>query len=77
MKPAVINVDLAWGAACDLVLLVQDAAGVPLDLSGAALDFALKAGDASVPLAVDAAMLRTLSYNVGQNAYALDLRPVP
>ena len=55
MKPAVINVDLAWGAACDLVLLVQDAAGVPLDLSGAALDFALKAGDASVPLAVDAA----------------------
>ena len=51
MKPAVINVDLAWGAACDLVLLVQDAAGVPLDLSGAALDFALKAGDASVPLA--------------------------
>lgn len=38
MKPAVINVDLAWGAACDLVLLVQDAAGVPLDLSGAALD---------------------------------------
>lgn len=55
MKPAVINVDLAWGAACDLVLLVQDAAGVPLDLSGASLDFALKAGDASVPLAVDAA----------------------
>ena len=55
MKPAVINVDLAGGAACDLVLLVQDAAGVPLDLSGAALDFALKAGDASVPLAVDAA----------------------
>lgn len=55
MKPAVINVGLAWGAACDLVLLVQDAAGVPLDLSGAALDFALKAGDASVPLAVDAA----------------------
>ena len=55
MKPAVINVDLAWGAACDLVLLVQDAAGVPLDLSGASLDFALKAGDASVPLVVDAA----------------------
>ena len=55
MKPAVINVDLAWGAACDLVLLVQDAAGIPLDLSGASLDFALKAGDASVPLAVDAA----------------------
>ena len=55
MKPAVINVDLAWGAACDLVLLVQDAAGVPLDLSGASLDFYLKAGDASVPLAVDAA----------------------
>lgn len=55
MTPAVINVDLAWGAACDLVLLVQDAAGVPLDLSGASLDFALKAGDASVPLAVDAA----------------------
>ncbi|QHV64811.1 hypothetical protein DMI80_02265 [Akkermansia muciniphila] len=55
MKPAVINVDLAWGAACDLVLLVQDAAGVPLDLSGASLDFALKSGDASVPLAVDAA----------------------
>ena len=55
MKPAVINVGLAWGAACDLVLLVQDAASVPLDLSGAALDFALKAGDASVPLAVDAA----------------------
>lgn len=55
MKPAVINVGLAWGAACDLVLLVQDAAGVPLDLSGASLDFALKAGDASVPLAVDAA----------------------
>ncbi len=55
MNPAVINVGLAWGAACDLVLLVQDAAGVPLDLSGAALDFALKAGDASVPLAVDAA----------------------
>ena len=55
MKPAVINVDLARGAACDLVLLVQDAAGVPLDLSGASLDFALKAGDASVPLAVDAA----------------------
>lgn len=54
MKPAVINVDLAWGAACDLVLLVQDAAGVPLDLSGASLDFYLKAGDASVPLAVDA-----------------------
>ena len=55
MTPAVINVDLACGAACDLVLLVQDAAGVPLDLSGASLDFALKAGDASVPLAVDAA----------------------
>ena len=55
MKPAVINIDLAWGAACDLVLLVQDAAGVPLDLSGASLDFALKSGDASVPLAVDAA----------------------
>lgn len=55
MKPAVINVDLAWGAACDLVLLVQDAAGVPLNLSGASLDFYLKAGDASVPLAVDAA----------------------
>ena len=55
MKPAVINVGLAWGAACDLVLLVQDAAGVPLDLSGASLDFYLKAGDASVPLAVDAA----------------------
>ena len=55
MKPAVINIDLAWGAACDLVLLVQDAAGVPLDLSGASLDFYLKAGDASVPLAVDAA----------------------
>ena len=54
MKPAVISVDLAWGAACDLVLLVQDAAGVPLDLSGASLDFYLKAGDASVPLAVDA-----------------------
>ena len=55
MTPAVINVDLACGTACDLVLLVQDAAGVPLDLSGASLDFALKAGDASVPLAVDAA----------------------
>lgn len=55
MTPAVINVDLARGAACDLVLLVQDAAGVPLDLSGASLDFALKSGDASVPLAVDAA----------------------
>ncbi|BBP48914.1 ATP synthase subunit B family protein [Akkermansia muciniphila] len=55
MKPAVINVDLARGAACDLVLLVQDAAGVPLDLSGASLDFSLKSGDASVPLAVDAA----------------------
>lgn len=54
MTPAVINVDLARGAACDLVLLVQDAAGVPLDLSGASLDFYLKAGDASVPLAVDA-----------------------
>ena len=55
MTPAVINVDLARGTDYDLVLLVQDAAGVPLDLSGASLDFALKAGDASVPLAVDAA----------------------
>ena len=55
MTPAVINVDLARGTDYDLVLLVQDAAGVPLDLSGVSLDFALKAGDASVPLAVDAA----------------------
>lgn len=55
MTPAVINVDLVRGTDYDLVLLVQDAAGVPLDLSGASLDFALKAGDASVPLAVDAA----------------------
>ena len=55
MTPAVINVDLARGTDYDLVLLLQDAAGVPLDLSGASLDFALKAGDASVPLAVDAA----------------------
>lgn len=30
-----------------------------------------------VPLDVDAEMYRTLSFNVGQNAYALDLRPVP
>ena len=55
MTPAVINVDLARGTDYDLVLMLQDAAGVPLDLSGASLDFALKAGDASVPLAVDAA----------------------
>lgn len=53
MTPAVINVDLARGTDYDVVLLVQDAAACPLDLTGAALDISLKTGDAAVSLAVD------------------------
>ncbi|MBS5508305.1 MAG: hypothetical protein KHX31_06690 [Akkermansia sp.] len=53
MTPAVINFDLARGTDYDVVLLVQDAAAVPLDLTGAVLDLTLKAGDAAVPLAAE------------------------
>lgn len=55
MTPAVINLDLARGTDYDVVLLVQDAAAVPLDLTGAVLDISLKTGDDAVPLAVDMA----------------------
>lgn len=53
MTPAVINFDLARDTDYDVVLLVQDAAAVPLDLTGAVLDLSLKTGDDAVPLAVD------------------------
>lgn len=53
MTPAVINIDLARGTDYEIVLLVQDAAAVPLDLTGAVLDATLKAGGDAVPLAVD------------------------
>lgn len=53
MTPAVINFDLARGTDYDVVLLVQDAAAVPLDLTGAVLDLTLKDGDAAVPLAAE------------------------
>lgn len=53
MTPAVINFDLARDTDYDVVLLVQDAAAVPLDLTGAVLDLSLKTGADAVPLAVD------------------------
>lgn len=53
MTPAVINIDLARGTDYEIALLVQDAAAVPLDLTGAVLEATLKAGDSVVPLAVD------------------------
>ena len=54
MTPAVINLDLARSTDYDIPLLVQDAAALPLDLTGAALDITLKAGDTALPLELDA-----------------------
>lgn len=47
------------------------------DAADAGVVYLLPGATMRVPLGEDAAQYRTLSYNVGQNAYALDLRPVP
>lgn len=45
MIAAVANLSLARGTAYDVSLLIQDAAGVPLDLSAADLAATLKTGE--------------------------------
>nr|DAE02049.1 MAG TPA: leucine rich repeat protein [Siphoviridae sp. ct1Eo1] len=53
MIAAVANLSLARGTAYDVSLIIQDAAGIPLDLTGADLAATLKAGDAVTNLIID------------------------